>query len=227
MPKPLAWVCWSTGKDSAWALHVERRRGEVEVTGLLTTITEAYNRVSMHGVRDEVLCAQAEALGLPLVRVPIPAPCSNAAYEAAMGRAIQRARAEGVTCMVFGDLFLEDVRRYREAQLAGTGISPRFPLWGLPTRPLAEEMIRSGLVARVTCLDPKRIPRELAGSVFDQQFLARLPAEVDPCAERGEFHTCALAGPMFTHSITVEVGPTIEREGFVFTDLTLARPTSG
>lgn len=222
--KPRAWVCWSSGKDSAWALHIERQHGEVEVTGLLTTVTEPYNRVSMHGVRDEVLCAQAEAVGLPLVRVPIPAPCSNGAYEAAMGEAIQRARAEGVTSMIFGDLFLEDVRRYRETQLAGTGISPRFPLWGLPTRPLAEEMIRAGLFARVTCLDPARMPRDLAGSVFDQDFLARLPAEVDPCAERGEFHTCALAGPMFRQSIPVEVGPTVEREGFVFTDLILASP---
>ncbi len=224
MSKPRAWVCWSSGKDSAWALHIERQRGEVEVAGLLTTVTEAYNRVSMHGVRDEVLWAQAQAVGLPLVRVPIPAPCSNAAYEEAMGRAVQQARAEGVTCMIFGDLFLEDVRQYRERQLAGTGISPRFPLWGRPTRSLAEEMIRAGLLARVTCLDPKRVPRELAGSVFDWQFLARLPAEVDPCAERGEFHTCALAGPMFKQAIAVEVGPTVERDGFVFTDLALAAP---
>lgn len=224
MTKPRAWVCWSSGKDSAWALHVERQRGEVEVVGLLTTITEVYNRVSMHGVRDEVLRAQAASVGLPLVRVPIPAPCSNAAYEAAMGRAMQQALAEGVTCVIFGDLFLEDVRQYRERHLAGTGICARFPLWGLPTRLLAQEMIAAGLVARVTCLDPKRVPRELAGAVFDQQFLARLPAEVDPCAERGEFHTCALAGPMFRQGIRVDVGPTVEREGFVFTDLALAVP---
>lgn len=215
-------MCWSSGKDSAWALHVERQRGEVEVVGLLTTVTDAYNRVSMHGVRDEVLAAQAESVGLPLLRVPIPVPCSNAAYEAAMGKAVQQALAQGVAYMIFGDLFLEDVRRYRESQLAGTGISPRFPLWGRPTRSLAEEMIRAGLLARVTCLDPKRVPKELAGSVFDPQFLARLPAEVDPCAERGEFHTCALAGPMFQRAIAVEVGPTVERDGFVFTDLALA-----
>lgn len=215
-------MCWSSGKDSAWALHVERQRGEVEVVGLLTTVTDAYNRVSMHGVRDEVLAAQAESVGLPLLRVPIPVPCSNAAYEAAMGKAIQQALAQGVAYMIFGDLFLEDVRRYRESQLAGTGISPRFPLWVRPTRSLAEEMIRAGLLARVTCLDPKRVPKELAGSVFDLQFLARLPAEVDPCAERGEFHTCALAGPMFQRAIAVEVGPTVERDGFVFTDLALA-----
>ncbi len=222
MTKPRAWVCWSSGKDSAWALHVERQRGEVEVVGLLTTVTEAYNRVSMHGVRDEVLRAQAAAVGLPLVRVPIPVPCSNAAYEAAMGRAMQQALADGVAHVIFGDLFLEDVRQYRETQLAGTGICPRFPLWGRPTRLLAEEMIAAGLVARVTCLDPKRVPPELAGAVFDRQFLSRLPAEVDPCAERGEFHTCALAGPMFQRPIAVEVGPTVERDGFVFTDLALA-----
>lgn len=224
MTKPRAWVCWSSGKDSAWALHVERQRSEVEVVGLLTTVTEAYNRVSMHGVRDEVLCAQAASVGLPLVRVPIPAPCSNAAYEAAMGRAMRQALAEGVTCVIFGDLFLEDVRQYREKQLAGSGICPRFPLWGRPTRLLAEEMIAAGLVARVTCLDPRRMPRELAGAVFDRQFLARLPGAVDPCAERGEFHTCALAGPMFRQAIAVEVGCTLEREGFVFTDLALAAP---
>lgn len=220
--KPRAWVCWSSGKDSAWALHVERQRGEVEVVGLLTTVTDAYNRVSMHGVRAEVLAAQAESVGLPLLRVPIPVPCSNAAYEAAMGKAVQQALAQGVAYMIFGDLFLEDVRRYRESQLAGTGISPRFPLWRRPTRSLAEEMIRAGLLARVTCLDPKRVPRELAGSVFDPEFLGRLPAEVDPCAERGEFHTCALAGPMFQRAIAVEVGPTVQRDGFVFTDLALA-----
>ncbi len=222
MSKPRAWVCWSSGKDSAWALHVARQQDEVEVVGLLTTVTETYGRVSMHGVREEILADQAEAVGLPLCRVHIPAPCPNEVYEAAMLRAVEQARSEGVTEMVFGDLFLEDVRAYRQRQLAGTGLTARFPLWSLPTRPLAEEMIRSGVVARVTCLDPKKVPRELAGSVFDLEFLARLPAEVDPCAERGEFHTCVTHGPMFHRPVAVEVGQTVDRDGFVFTDLQLA-----
>jgi uncharacterized protein (TIGR00290 family) len=222
MPKPRAWVCWSSGKDSAWALHAARRDGEFEVTGLLTTVTEPYGRVSMHGVRQEVLQAQAEAAGLPLCRVLIPAPCPNETYQAAMAQAIEQAKAEGITQMIFGDLYLEDVRRYREEQLAGTGIAPRFPLWQQPTDRLAREMIAAGLVAWVTCLDPGKVPRELAGRVFDQDFLAALPAGVDPCAENGEFHTCVTAGPMFRHAIPVALGQIVERDGFVFADLDLA-----
>ena len=219
MPRSRAWLCWSSGKDSAWALHVVRGRGEVDVVGLLTTVTEPYDRVSMHGVRTEVLAAQARAAGLPLDRVPIPAPCPNDVYEAAMGRALDRATRQGVTHMVFGDLFLEDVREYREKQLSGTGITPLFPLWQQPTRRLAEEMIAAGLVAHVTCLDPRKMPRQLAGSLYDRQFLARLPDGVDPCAENGEFHTCVSAGPMFSEPVPVEVGETVERDGFVFTDV--------
>jgi len=221
MPKPRVWLCFSSGKDSAWALHVARRRGEVEVVGLLSTLTEPYDRVSMHGVRRELLEAQAAAAGLPLVEVPIPAPCPNEVYEAAMRRAIARARAEGVTEMLFGDLFLEDVRDYRRRQLAGTGITPRFPLWGLDTRELAQQMIAGGLVAYVTCLDPKRMPRELAGETYDERLLMRLGPDVDPCAENGEFHTCVTAGPMFHRPIPVEVGETLDRDGFVFTDVRL------
>ncbi len=224
MTKPRAWLAWSSGKDSAWALHVVRAQNEIEIVGLLTVITEPYQRVSMHAVREDVLAAQAEAAGLPLRRVPIPAPCPNEVYEAAMDRAIQEAKAQGITQMVFGDLFLEDVRAYREQQLSGTGITPRFPLWQRPTAGLAAEMIAAGVVAHVTCLDPKKMPRELAGEVFDRAFLERLPAEVDPCAENGEFHTCVSAGPMFAHPIGVEVGERVEREGFVFADLTLASP---
>ena len=222
MPKPRAWVCWSSGKDSAWALHVLRQEGAVEVVGLLTTITEPYARVSMHGVRVEVLDAQARATGLPLHRVLIPAPCSNEVYAERMRAAIDAAKQQGVTQMAFGDLFLEDIRAYRETQLAGTGITPLFPLWLKPTAALAREMIAGGLVAHVTCLDPKRVPRELAGCRFDEELLARLPAGVDPCAENGEFHTCAVAGPMFRHPLAVRVGETVEREGFVFTDVMLA-----
>jgi uncharacterized protein (TIGR00290 family) len=219
MDKPRAWVCWSSGKDSAWALHTVRREGDAAVVGLLTTVTAAYRRVSMHGVREEILAAQAEAAGLPLHRVSIPAPCSNEEYQAAMVAALEEAKRQDVTEMIFGDLFLEDVRAYRERQLTGTGVRPRFPLWGRPTRQLAEEMIDGGLVAYVTCLDPTKLPRDLAGQRFDRELLVRLPPGVDPCAERGEFHTCATAGPMFCREIAVEVGETVEREGFVFADL--------
>lgn len=220
--KPRAWLCWSSGKDSAWALYVLRQQDEVEVVGLLTVVSEAYGRVSMHGVREDLLVAQAEAAGVPLCRVPIPAPCPNETYEKAMHRAIEEASRQGVTRMIFGDLFLEDVRAYREAQLAGTGITPMFPLWQRPTAELAAEMIRAGLVAHVTCLDPTKVPRELAGEVFDERFLARLSVEVDPCAENGEFHTCVSAGPMFARPIPVKVGETVQREGFVFADVMLA-----
>jgi uncharacterized protein (TIGR00290 family) len=220
--KPRAWVCWSSGKDSAWALHTARQQGDVEVVGLLTTVTEPYRRVSMHGVREEILRAQADALELPLVRVPIPAPCTNETYQQAMGAAIKEARRQEVTHMIFGDLFLEDIRAYRETQLAGTGMTPMFPLWLRPTRQLAEEMIAAGLRAYVTCVDPKRLPSAMAGRVFDREFLCQLPADVDPCAERGEFHTCVTAGPMFSRPITVELGETVGRDGFVFADLKLA-----
>ncbi len=219
--RPRAWVCWSSGKDSAWALHVTRRQDEVEIVGLLTVVTQPYGRISMHGVREDVLAAQAEAAGLPLCRVPIPAPCPNAVYEEAMRRAVGQAREEGVTEMVFGDLFLQDVRAYREAQLAGTGMTARFPLWNQSTKELAAEMVATGLVAHLTCVDPKRVPRELAGAVYDERLLSRLPADVDPCAERGEFHTCVSAGPMFDSPIPVQVGATAERDGFVFADLSL------
>jgi len=222
MTKPRAWLCWSSGKDSAWALHTVRQQDELEIVGLLTTITAPYQRVAMHGIREELLVAQAEALGLPLYRVPIPAPCPNEVYQQAMRQAIVAAKQQGVTQMIFGDLFLEEIRQYREKQLEGTGITPCFPLWKLPTTTLAMTMIEAGVVAYVTCLDPKRVPRRLAGHVFDRQLLTQLGPDVDPCAENGEFHTCVTAGPMFRHPIPVTVGVTVEREGFVFTDLTLA-----
>ena len=176
----------------------------------------------MHGVRRELLLAQAEAAGLPIHCVPIPAPCPNEVYDEAMREAVATAEAQGVEQMLFGDLFLQDIREYRESRLAGTGIRPVFPLWGRPTRELAQEMIAAGLVAHVTCLDPTKVPRELAGRLFDEEFFARLPAEVDPCAENGEFHTCVSAGPMFSEPIPVETGETVERDGFVFTDLTMS-----
>ena len=218
-----AWAAWSSGKDSLWALHVARQSGELEVVGLLTTITGTYARVSMHGVREELLEAQARALGLPVHRVLIPAQCSNEEYEAAMDRAVAEARAAGVRKMIFGDLFLPDVRAYRESRLKGTGIDPDFPLWGRNTAELAREMIAGGVRVYLTCLDPRKLPREMAGRAFDLSFLNDLPPDVDPCGENGEFHTFAWDGPGFARSIEVTVGETVEREGFVFTDVLPAR----
>lgn len=216
-----ALLSWSSGKDSAWSLHVLRKRGEVEVVGLLTTVNEVYSRVAMHAVRVELLDAQANAVGLPLWKIPIPSPCSNAQYEAAMLAAIERAKSDGVNTFAFGDLFLEDIRRYREERLRETGVSPIFPIWALPTIELAREMIASGLRARVTCVDPQQLPASFAGREFDAGFLADLPPAVDPCGERGEFHTFAYDGPMFHYPVPVQSGEIIERDGFVFADLLL------
>jgi len=214
-------LSWSTGKDSAWALHVLRRDGVGEVAGLLTSVNETVGRVSMHGVREEVLRAQAEAAALPLFTIPLPWPCSNDIYEAALRTAVAQAVADGFTHVAFGDLFLEDVRQYREDRLAGTGLAPLFPLWGIPTARLAREMIAGGLRARISTLDPRVMPRDLIGAEFDETLLARLPSTVDPCAERGEFHTCATAGPMFARPLHVVTGAVVEREGFVYGDLLL------
>jgi uncharacterized protein (TIGR00290 family) len=214
-------VSWSSGKDSAWTVHVLRQRGDVEIGGLLTTINEAAQRVAMHAVRVDVLQAQADALGLPLWRIPIPSRCPNEVYEGVMTAAVQRAVAEGFTQIAFGDLFLEDIRRYREEHLAGTGLTPLFPLFGADTPALAREMIAAGMRARITCLNPKTLDRSFAGREFDAGLLADLPPGVDPCAERGEFHTCAYDGPMFSRPVPIETGITVERDGFVFTDLTI------
>jgi len=212
-------MSWSTGKDSAWALHVTRQRGEVDVVALLTTVNAAYARVAMHAVREALLDAQAEALGLPLVKVPIPSPCPNAVYEKAMAAALERARGEGVTHMVFGDLFLEDIRKYREEKLTGTGIAPLFPVWGRDTTTLARQMVDGGLRAYLTCVDPKRLDRAFAGREFNARLLAELPPDVDPCGENGEFHTYACQGPMFSKPIAIQRGEVVERDGFVFADL--------
>jgi len=212
-------LSWSSGKDSAWTLHRLRMDDLYEVAGLLTTINAAADRVAMHAVRSELLRAQADAAGLPLWPVPIPSPCSNDEYERAMSVAMARASAEAIDCIAFGDLFLEDIRAYREQKLAATGIQPLFPLWGSDTRALAAEMIAGGLRARITCVDPRVAPRELAGRDFDP---ALLPPDVDPCGERGEFHTFAYAGPMFRAPLAIETGEIVERDGFVFADLTLA-----
>jgi uncharacterized protein (TIGR00290 family) len=213
-----AWVAWSSGKDSAWALDAVRRSGELDVVALLTTVNRTHRRVAMHAVRESLLEAQAAAARLPLVKVPIPSPCSNEEYEQAMSDAMMRARVEGVTHMVFGDLFLEDVRRYREENLAKCGITPVFPLWGIPTRQLAREMIAGGLRARLTCVDPRKLDRGFAGREWNEGLLEELPALVDPCGENGEFHTFACAGPMFRHPINVRSGEIVERDGFIFAD---------
>jgi uncharacterized protein (TIGR00290 family) len=217
------WISWSSGKDSAWALHELRRSPDVEVVGLLTTVTADYDRISMHGVRRELLMRQAEAVGLEVYVVEIPAPCPNAVYAAKMSAALDQARSRGVTGIAFGDLFLEDVRAYREAMLEPTGIAPLFPLWGRPTTALADEMIAAGLRAVVTCADPKQVDPALCGRAFDRALLDALPAAADPCAENGEFHTFAWDGPMFDAPVAIEVGQTVLRDGFVFTDVSPAR----
>ena len=207
-------------------VHVLRQDPDVQLAALLTTINESVQRVAMHAVRVDVLQAQADALGLPLWRVPIPSPCPNDVYERAMAAAVARAVAEGFTHVAFGDLFLEDVRRYREERLAGTGLTPLFPLFGSDTAVLARQMIAGGLRARITCLNPKVIDPKFAGREFDAVLLAELPPAIDPCGEHGEFHTCSYAGPMFHHPVPIETGITVERDGYVFTDLTLPAMTT-
>ncbi|HEX9080879.1 MAG TPA: hypothetical protein VF768_01305 [Holophagaceae bacterium] len=212
-------LSWSSGKDAAYALHRLRAQGDVEVVGLLTTLNEAFDRVAMHGVREALLEAQAAAVGLPLWKLPLPWPCSNEAYEAAMAGACARAAAEGITGVAFGDLFLEDVRAYREGRLAGSGLEPVFPLWGEDTGSLARDMIASGLKATLVCVDPRALDPGFAGREFDAALLADLPEGVDPCGERGEFHTFAWDGPMFRRPVKVARGEVVEREGFAFADL--------
>ncbi len=196
----------------------------IEIGGLLTTINEPAQRVAMHAVRVELLEAQADAMCLPLWKVPIPYPCTNTAYERAMGDAVARAVGEGFTHVAFGDLFLEDVRRYREERLAGTGLLPLFPLFGSDTTALARRMVSSGLAARITCVNPGVLDRRFVGRDFDAALLAELPAEVDPCGEHGEFHSFAYAGPMFHRPIPIQNGVVVERDGFVFADLSLTEP---
>lgn len=221
MTRPKAWISWSSGKDSAFALHDARRAGEVEIVGALTTVTETFGRVSIHGVRQKILQAQCEAAGLPQVIVPIPYPCPNEIYEARMSEAVARAVDEGITHMIFGDLFLADIRAYREQKLAGTGITPLFPLWRRPTDELAREMIASGLEALIATVDVKKMPATFAGRAFDARLLKELPEGVDPCGENGEFHTCVVAGPMFSRRLAVRTGERVERDGYAYCDLVL------
>ena len=220
-------LSWSTGKDSAWALHVLRQDPHVEVAGLFSTVNKAFERVAMHGVRIELLRRQAASAGLPLYVIEIPYPCSDAEYAEAMRAFVATAKGEGVECFAFGDLFLEDVRRYREERLDGTGIAPVFPLWGIPTGELPGTMVAGGLKAVITCTDPRRIPAAFSGREYDAAFLADLPEGVDPCGEYGEFHSFAFDGPMFGATVALSVGETVERDGFVFTDLLAAGGLGG
>jgi uncharacterized protein (TIGR00290 family) len=217
--RPKALIAWSSGKDSAWALHVVRATGEFDIVGALTTVTDSFARVSMHGVREELLHAQLDAAGLPAMIVRIPYPCPNEIYERKMAAAIADAKAAGVSHMIFGDLFLREVRAYRERQLAGTGIAPVFPLWDMPTAALAREMIAAGVEAYLTVVDLKKLPVSFAGRRFDLGLLDALPAGCDPCGENGEFHSFVGAGPMLKRGIPVRVGETVERDGFAFADL--------
>ena len=213
-------VSWSTGKDSAWTLHLLRQQYPGAVAGLLTTVNEAFDRVAMHAVRRTLLQAQAEAAGLPLHGVNIPWPCSNERYEAEMKTAVEGFLRDGFTHVAFGDLFLEDVRRYREERLDGTGLTPLFPLWKTkPTAELAHDMIAGGLKAYLTCVDPRKLARSFVGRAFDAALLEDLPSGIDPCGENGEFHSFVWDGPMFTHPVDVRVGEVVERDRFIFADI--------
>ncbi len=215
-------LSWSSGKDSAWALHALNQTHRGAVGALLTTVNEAVDRVAMHAVRRDVLEAQAAAAGLPLIVVPSPSPCPNEIYEARIGTAVAAAVGDGFTHAAFGDLFLEDVRRYREDKLAGTGLEPMFPIWGIPTGELAEQMLDGGLRARIACVDTRVLDASLAGREWDRALLGELPAGTDPCGEKGEFHTCVYAGPMFREPLALTEGEVVTREPFVWRDLICA-----
>ena len=213
-------LSWSSGKDSAWTLYQLQQDKNIELAGLVTTVNQTHQRVAMHAVRVALLKQQAAAANLPLYIIPIPHPCSNDAYNQAMLSFFESIEGLGVTHMAFGDLYLDDIRQYRIENLKSTGLEPLFPLWLKPTDQLAQEMLAGGLKTRITCVDPKQLPASFAGRDFNQQFLDDLPAGVDPCGENGEFHSFAYAGPMFKHAINISLGEVVERDGFVFADLT-------
>lgn len=215
-------LSWSSGKDSAWALHLLRQDPNIELAGLLTTVNAAFDRVAMHGVRRSILEAQAAAVGLPLHVVDLPWPCPNGTYEELMRAFVERAVSQGVEQIAFGDLYLEDIRRYREEKLAGTGLTPIFPVWGKDTRTLAHEMIAAGLRTHISVVDKSKLDASFAGRLFDERLLRDLPQDIDPCGENGEFHTCVSAGPMFAHALNITTGEVVERDGFIFADLALA-----
>ena len=219
MARPKALIAWSSGKDSAWALHEVRRTAELDVVGAITTVTDSFNRVSIHGLREELLMTQLDAAELLATVVRIPYPCPNEVYEREMAAAMTKAKADGITHVVFGDLFLKDVRAYRERNLARVGMTPVFPLWHRPTAALAREMIAAGVDARLVCVDLKKLPKSFAGRRFDEALLADFPSAVDPCGENGEFHSFVVAGPMLKRAVPVMAGETVERNGFAYVDL--------
>jgi uncharacterized protein (TIGR00290 family) len=217
--KKKTFLSWSSGKDSAWALHTLRKNPEIELFGLFTVVNSEYSRVSMHATRADLLRWQADVLGLTLRIINIPYPCDNDECDAIMRSFVDSATEIGIECMAFGDLFLQDVRDYRENQLRGTGIRPLFPIWKIPTHILAEQMLSSGVEAYISCVDPRKVPKALAGRRWSESLIAELPEKVDPCGENGEFHTVVVGGPMFRESIPIHIGETVEREGFVFADI--------
>jgi uncharacterized protein (TIGR00290 family) len=212
-------LSWSSGKDSAWALHLLRQQPDVEVVALLTTFNTAADRVAMHAVRRSLVKMQSERAGLPLWEVELPWPCSNDDYECRMRAVVERALAEGADAVAFGDLFLEDIRAYRVKQLAGTGLEPLFPVWGIPTGELAQQMIAGGVRAKLTCVDPAKLDPSFAGREFDTALLRDLPDGIDPCGENGEFHSFVYAAPVFSSAIAVEAGEVVTRDSFVFADV--------
>jgi uncharacterized protein (TIGR00290 family) len=211
-------LSWSSGKDSAWTLHLLRQRPDIQIAALITTFNSEANRVAMHAVRRALVEAQAERTGIPFWPVELPWPCSNAEYENRMRAVCQRAIAEGITAVAFGDLFLQDVRDYRVRQLQGSGLEPLFPLWQIPTEQLGRVMIAAGVKAKITCVDPSKLAKSFAGSEYDLRLLQVLPSEIDPCGENGEFHTFVYDAPVFSRPIAVRAGEVVERDGFVFAD---------
>lgn len=212
-------LSWSSGKDSAWALHILRRQPDIDIAGLFCTINQEFERVAMHAVRVELVRQQAQNAGLPIQLIPIPHSCGDSEYGTIMKNFVGQAKQQGIESFAFGDIFLEDVRRYREANLAESGITPIFPLWGMPTKKLSREMVNSGLRAIITCVDPKQLSSDFAGQEYGESFLERIPAHVDPCGENGEFHSFAYDGPMFKNPVNITIGETVSRDGFLFTDL--------
>ena len=214
-------MSWSSGKDSAFALQAARQQTDIEVVGLVSTFNETFDRVAIHGTQREVAKAQAKSLGLPLIEVDLPYPCSNEAYEARIGACVNKLKSQNIYDWIFGDLFLEDVRAYREKQMEGTGLTPHFPLWGKDTQKLAREMLSAKLISHIVTLNPDKVPKDLCGSQYTQGFLDALPEAVDPCGENGEFHTVVSYAPGFAEPLQLQIGETVEREGFIYTDFSL------
>jgi uncharacterized protein (TIGR00290 family) len=212
-------LSWSSGKDSAWVLYLLQQNLGIEIIGLFTVMNQKYNRVSMHATRLEMLEQQANAVGLPLQTIDLPDPCTNEQYDAVMQRFVMESASNGIECMAFGDLFLEDIRKYRENQLKGTGIEPIFPLWEIPTAELAELMLSAGIEAYVSSIDLKRLPSHFAGRKWSRDLLKEFPHDCDPCGENGEIHTVIVGGPMFTKSVPIKIGEIVERNGFAYADI--------